>query len=80
MLLFSSNTSTIRFALAALIVTITNTIESIIKLIRIFIQYASKLVSSPVSSVGFAFTIMCAPTQLIKRIHVYTVICITGEL
>ena len=56
-----------RFALAALIVIITNTIPSIISDIRMFIQYVSILVSSPVVSVEP--TIIFAPNQLIAMIQ-----------
>ena len=56
----------------------TNTMESIIRLIRIFMQYASRLIRLPV--VSESLTIMCAPTQLINRIQLYTVNIMTGIL
>ena len=76
--LVSFNTSEIRFALAILIVIITNTMESIIRLIRIFIQYVRRLISSPV--VRELLAIIFAPNQLTNRIHVYTAVCIIGAL
>ena len=62
--------------LAILIEIITNTIDSIIKLIKIFIQYARRLINSPV--VRESTTIIFAPNQLIRMIQVYTVNIMIG--
>ena len=64
--------------LAVLIEIITNTIDSIIRLIKIFIQYARRLISSPV--VRESTTIIFAPNQLKRMIQVYTVNIISGAL
>ena len=56
----------------------TKIIDSIIKLIRMFIVYVNKLISSPVVSV--LPTIICAPIQLSARMQQYMVSCITGLL
>ena len=64
---FSSITSAIRFPLASAIVIITNMIASIIRLIRILMQYVRRLIRLPVER--FPATIMCAPNQLIRRMH-----------
>ncbi len=66
-LLFSLSTSQIRSALAILMLSITNIMATIIRLIRIFMQYVSRLISSPVVSVSC--TICFAPSQLINRIQ-----------
>ena len=47
---------------------ITKTMDSIIRLIRIFIQYVRRLINSPV--VNVSETIIFAPSQLISRIQV----------
>ena len=75
--LFSLMTSVIRFALASDIVIITNTMESIIRLIRIFMQYARRLISSPVPS--SSTTMRWAPNQLIRRMQLYTTVIMIGE-
>ena len=54
----------------------TNTIDSIIRLIKMFMQYARRLIISPV--VSSDDTIIFAPIQLIRRMHEYTVSCISG--
>ena len=56
---FSISTSLIRFADAVEMAIIRNTTESIIRLINIFMQYASILINSPV--VNSSDTINCAP-------------------
>ena len=66
--LFSFKTSQIRSALAVLIESMTKTMESIIRLMRIFMQYVRRLISSPVVSVSL--TIIFAPNQLIRMIQV----------
>ena len=76
--LVSFNTSEIRLALAILIATMTNTIDNIIRLIRIFMQYVRRLISSPV--VRESLAIIFAPNQLTNRIQVYTAVCIIGAL
>ena len=63
---FSLSTPATRLPLARLIVSITNTIATIRRFIRIFIQYVSILVSSPV--VSSLLTIIFAPNQLTRMI------------
>ena len=74
----SVKTSAIRFALAWLMESMTKIIDTIIRLIRIFIQYASRLIISPV--VRLPTTIILAPSHEINRIQPYTVTCISGIL
>ena len=68
----------IGFALAILIVIITNAMESIIRLINILITYVKRLVSSPVVSVPP--TINLAPSHEMARIHPYMEAIIEGLL
>jgi len=63
--------------LARLIVSITNTIATIRRFIRMFIQYVSILVSSPV--VSSLLTIIFAPNQLTRMIDAYEVTIIIGD-
>ena len=63
----SSSTSDTRFILAILMDIITNIIISIIILIRMLMQYARRLVSSPV--VSSLPTIILAPIQLMIMMH-----------
>ncbi len=66
--LVSLSTSEIRRMLAMLMEIMTNTMDSIIRLIRIFIQYARRLISAPV--VSSELTIIFAPSQLIRMMQV----------
>ena len=79
---FSFITSAILSALAILIVTITNTIESIMRLIRIFIQYARSEVKLPVvrptAGLFSLAIIICALSQLINKIQLYMASIIEG--
>ena len=76
--LSSLSTSTIRSAEAREIVTMTNTIEIIIKLIRIWEAYVIRLISWPV--VIEPETIMRAPNRDNVRMLAYIVNCINGLL
>ena len=81
-LLSSVKISAIRSAEVLEIVIITNTIESIIRLIKICMVYVNKLINSPVLSPMAALpplaTTALAPNQEIKIIQPYTQNCING--
>ncbi len=57
---------------------ITIIMDTIIRLIRIFIQYVSRLIISPV--VSPPATIVFAPSHDISKMQLYTVACISGML
>ena len=73
----STSTSTMRRALADDMVIITTVIDSMTRLMRMFMQYMSRLVRSPV--VSRSCTIRCEPTQLMSSRHPHTVVWMIGS-